>query len=269
VWRWQDDAECRGEDLVLFFGPPGERQPEREAREAAAREICAACPVRLDCLEVELERPPAKQWGMWGGLTEDERARVRKRVMARRRAEEPVDLEGIVAQVLAAAAAREAAADEPEPGDVSEEEEAQGPLEEACALVIVPDPADTTDGPPPALVDATGPRRILQAMTAAGHSLTTMADASGLTVTALGKIRRGVYPEVRLSSAIAIRRMWGTLPVPASAADAERSRRKAAREGWVPAAAWAGLDITDPDAVPLDLESESAPRRPLPAVPAA
>ena len=29
-WGWQDAAACRGEDLVLFFGPDGERQPERE-----------------------------------------------------------------------------------------------------------------------------------------------------------------------------------------------------------------------------------------------
>jgi len=28
-WGWQDAAACRGTDVVLFFGPDGERQPER------------------------------------------------------------------------------------------------------------------------------------------------------------------------------------------------------------------------------------------------
>ena len=45
-WGWQDAAACRGEDLLLFFGPDGERQPERDIRERKAKEICAACPVR-------------------------------------------------------------------------------------------------------------------------------------------------------------------------------------------------------------------------------
>ena len=27
-WGWQDAAACKGEDLLLFFGPDGERQPE-------------------------------------------------------------------------------------------------------------------------------------------------------------------------------------------------------------------------------------------------
>ncbi|HLI41110.1 MAG TPA: WhiB family transcriptional regulator, partial [Streptosporangiaceae bacterium] len=40
-WGWQDAAACRGEDLLLFFGPDGERQPEREIRERKAKEICA------------------------------------------------------------------------------------------------------------------------------------------------------------------------------------------------------------------------------------
>ena len=27
-WGWQDEAACRGKEVVLFFGPDGERQPE-------------------------------------------------------------------------------------------------------------------------------------------------------------------------------------------------------------------------------------------------
>jgi WhiB family transcriptional regulator, redox-sensing transcriptional regulator len=48
-WGWQDDAACRGKDTVLFFGPDGERQPERDIRERKAKAVCAACPVRALC----------------------------------------------------------------------------------------------------------------------------------------------------------------------------------------------------------------------------
>ena len=36
-WAWQDAGLCRGKDIVLFFGPDGERQPEREVRERKAK----------------------------------------------------------------------------------------------------------------------------------------------------------------------------------------------------------------------------------------
>ena len=49
-WGWQDAAACRGEDLMLFFGPDGERQPERDIRERKAKQVCASCPVRAACL---------------------------------------------------------------------------------------------------------------------------------------------------------------------------------------------------------------------------
>ena len=38
-WGWQDAAACRGEDLMLFFGPDGERQPERDIRERKAKQV--------------------------------------------------------------------------------------------------------------------------------------------------------------------------------------------------------------------------------------
>ena len=56
-WGWQDAAACRGEDLVLFFGPDGERQPEREIRERKAKQICMGCPVRTECLDYAVSRP--------------------------------------------------------------------------------------------------------------------------------------------------------------------------------------------------------------------
>jgi WhiB family redox-sensing transcriptional regulator len=79
-WRWVDRAACRGEDLVLFFGPDGERQPEREIRERKAKQICMACPVRVDCLDYAVSQ---HEYGMWGGLNEDERTAERRRQMRR------------------------------------------------------------------------------------------------------------------------------------------------------------------------------------------
>ncbi|MFI7448144.1 WhiB family transcriptional regulator [Nonomuraea sp. NPDC049714] len=76
-WEWQNSASCRGEDLVLFFGPDGERQPERDVRERKAKAICAGCPVRSECLEFSLSHP--ERAGLWGGLNEDERVSARRR----------------------------------------------------------------------------------------------------------------------------------------------------------------------------------------------
>lgn len=78
-WRWQDSARCRGEDLVLFFGPDGERQPDREIRERKAKQICFACDVRTECLDYAISRP--EKHGTWGGFGEEERASERRRRM--------------------------------------------------------------------------------------------------------------------------------------------------------------------------------------------
>ena len=80
-WGWQDRAACRGRDVVLFFGPDGERQPERENRERRAKELCASCPVQLECLGYAVSRP--EKYGTWGGLNEDERSAERRRRMRR------------------------------------------------------------------------------------------------------------------------------------------------------------------------------------------
>ncbi len=69
-WDWQIAAQCRGRD-DLFFHPPGEREPLRGEREAAAKSVCARCPVRRECLAHALES--AEPYGVWGGLSETER----------------------------------------------------------------------------------------------------------------------------------------------------------------------------------------------------
>jgi WhiB family redox-sensing transcriptional regulator len=75
---WFDEAACRDADTTLFF-------PTSDAHAAEAKAICAACPVREECLEYALETRPAD--GVWGGLTAIERHRVlRRRQKAARKA---------------------------------------------------------------------------------------------------------------------------------------------------------------------------------------
>jgi WhiB family redox-sensing transcriptional regulator len=69
---WQYRAACRGEDAEMFFAPNYfERKEEKEAREAQAKNICARCPVREECLEYALRN--REPHGIWGGLNESER----------------------------------------------------------------------------------------------------------------------------------------------------------------------------------------------------
>lgn len=70
---WQRDAACRGSDPALFFTERGESTAEAKA-------ICAGCPVRAECLEYALETD--QRHGLWGGLSERGRRRIRN---ARRR----------------------------------------------------------------------------------------------------------------------------------------------------------------------------------------
>jgi WhiB family redox-sensing transcriptional regulator len=70
-WEWQLLGSCRKEDTELFFHPEGERGPRRDNREAAAKAVCAGCPVVAACRAHALAaREP---YGVWGGLAEHER----------------------------------------------------------------------------------------------------------------------------------------------------------------------------------------------------
>jgi WhiB family redox-sensing transcriptional regulator len=74
IWDWQMIGLCRGEDPNIFFHPEGERGPARANREAAAKAVCAACPVKVQCAAHALAvREP---YGVWGGLSEDEREAI-------------------------------------------------------------------------------------------------------------------------------------------------------------------------------------------------
>ena len=73
---WQDEANCLGVDPDLFF-------PERGASTREAKEVCRGCVVRLDCLEYALVN--GEKFGIWGGMSERERRRLRRqRALARR-----------------------------------------------------------------------------------------------------------------------------------------------------------------------------------------
>lgn len=66
---WQDYSNCRGADADLFF-------PERGASTRKAKAICNACQVRAECLEFAIQQ--SEKFGIWGGLSERERRRIRK-----------------------------------------------------------------------------------------------------------------------------------------------------------------------------------------------
>ena len=70
-WEWQLSASCRGKDVEVFFHPTGERGPARASRAAAAKALCAACPVLQQCRDHALAT--AEPYGVWGGMTEEER----------------------------------------------------------------------------------------------------------------------------------------------------------------------------------------------------
>ena len=75
---WQQFANCLGVDPDLFF-------PERGASTREAKEVCRGCVVRGDCLEFALEN--SEKFGIWGGMSERERRRLRReRALARRAA---------------------------------------------------------------------------------------------------------------------------------------------------------------------------------------
>jgi WhiB family redox-sensing transcriptional regulator len=66
---WWESAACLEADPELFF-PVATRGPGQDEI-ARAKEVCATCRVRRQCLQYALAtRQPH---GVWGGMTEDER----------------------------------------------------------------------------------------------------------------------------------------------------------------------------------------------------
>jgi WhiB family redox-sensing transcriptional regulator len=75
---WMQQATCVShDDPDLWFPEHGQDERQEEALR-----ICATCPVRVACLAYVRSMPP--QPGIWGGTTEDDRIRERRRQTAAR-----------------------------------------------------------------------------------------------------------------------------------------------------------------------------------------
>jgi WhiB family transcriptional regulator, redox-sensing transcriptional regulator len=77
---WRSAAACRSADPELFF-PISHAGPALE-QVADAKAICAACPVQRECLAFALQTEQVH--GIWGGMTEQERAARRRSSQGRR-----------------------------------------------------------------------------------------------------------------------------------------------------------------------------------------
>ena len=74
--HWQERANCLGVDPDLFF-------PERGASTKEAKSVCGGCEVKMECLEYALRH--GEKFGIWGGMSERERRRIRRqRALVRR-----------------------------------------------------------------------------------------------------------------------------------------------------------------------------------------
>ena len=114
---WQERALCSQTDPEAFF-------PEKGGSTREAKRICTGCEVSSECLEYALEHD--ERFGIWGGLSERERRRLKRAPSDRpldrqRRMIGPVcdDLERApgrplqLIQVVVVPAARRRAGDEP------------------------------------------------------------------------------------------------------------------------------------------------------------
>ncbi len=67
--EWMLEAKCLDADPEAFF-------PEKGGSTREAKRICAACPVREECLDHALANE--ERFGIWGGYSERERRRMRR-----------------------------------------------------------------------------------------------------------------------------------------------------------------------------------------------
>lgn len=72
VLSWQADALCAQTDPEAFF-------PEKGGSTREAKRICESCEVTSQCLDYALQND--ERFGIWGGLSERERRKLRKRAI--------------------------------------------------------------------------------------------------------------------------------------------------------------------------------------------
>lgn len=66
---WQERALCAQTDPEAFF-------PEKGGSTREAKKICTGCEVKAECLEYALAND--ERFGIWGGLSERERRRIKR-----------------------------------------------------------------------------------------------------------------------------------------------------------------------------------------------
>ncbi|MDP9497993.1 MAG: WhiB family transcriptional regulator [Actinomycetota bacterium] len=66
---WQEEALCAQTDPEAFF-------PEKGGSTREAKRICVGCTVKAECLEYALAHD--ERFGIWGGLSERERRRLKR-----------------------------------------------------------------------------------------------------------------------------------------------------------------------------------------------
>ncbi len=69
---WQDRALCPQTDPEAFF-------PEKGGSTREAKRVCVGCDVKAECLEYALAND--ERFGIWGGLSERERRKLKKRAV--------------------------------------------------------------------------------------------------------------------------------------------------------------------------------------------
>ncbi|WP_416380828.1 WhiB family transcriptional regulator [Georgenia sp. H159] len=72
VLGWQERALCAQTDPEAFF-------PEKGGSTREAKRVCTVCEVRAECLEYALAND--ERFGIWGGLSERERRKLKRRAV--------------------------------------------------------------------------------------------------------------------------------------------------------------------------------------------
>jgi len=70
VPEWQERALCAQTDPEAFF-------PEKGGSTREAKRICSRCEVTTECLEYAMQHD--ERFGIWGGMSERERRKIKRR----------------------------------------------------------------------------------------------------------------------------------------------------------------------------------------------
>lgn len=81
---WRTTAACRDKDPELFFPIGSASTAVQQLEEAKA--VCRSCNVASECLKCALETN--QDYGVWGGLSEDERRTLKRRALRALRSHE-------------------------------------------------------------------------------------------------------------------------------------------------------------------------------------